>query len=229
MSGLPPPSMQAAVAPPPPHDPPEDAAGAISTTIDQEQEHKELIQSPAVTPPYSTAPASPASTPGYVTPPLLVGPVAPATVSRSTAPGPPIRLSSHVAARTDADVIVENVDHDQDHNSNDKLIMSESEKSEAAEGCPDTDDLLNPPSTSGGLPSALLNLPPPPPFDLEVKDLTVGVPYNPLAWWEWYATHAASWFGGDASPAPDDKETMRRKTILAEVSCACDSGEVLAM
>jgi hypothetical protein len=70
-------------------------------------------------------------------------------------------------------------------------------------------------------PSALLNLPPPPPFDLDVRGLTVGVPRH---------SRLAKLLQGDVGALkPPPKDAVRKTTILEDVSCACASGQVLAM
>ncbi|BEI93776.1 uncharacterized protein CcaverHIS019_0602350 [Cutaneotrichosporon cavernicola] len=67
--------------------------------------------------------------------------------------------------------------------------------------------------------SALLNLPPPLPFDLDVRGLTIGVPRQ---------SRIVKLLQGDLT-ALKRKEGPRKTTILEDVSCACASGQVLAI
>ncbi|GMK58369.1 hypothetical protein CspeluHIS016_0504010 [Cutaneotrichosporon spelunceum] len=68
--------------------------------------------------------------------------------------------------------------------------------------------------------SALLNLPPPLPFDLDVRGLTVGVPQH---------SRIVKLLQGDFKALKPSKEAPRKTTILEGVSCACASGHVLAI
>ncbi|KAL1410291.1 hypothetical protein Q8F55_004297 [Vanrija albida] len=72
--------------------------------------------------------------------------------------------------------------------------------------------------------SALLNLPPPPPFDLEVDGLTVGVPHPKYE-------RLFGLLRGEfkRKPKTDDETSTKRKVILNDVSVACHQGEVLAI
>ncbi|WVQ83463.1 hypothetical protein IAT38_005604 [Cryptococcus sp. DSM 104549] len=68
--------------------------------------------------------------------------------------------------------------------------------------------------------SALLNLPPPLPFDMAVEGLTIGVPEH----------KATSWipsFG--KKKRKDERDKPKKKWILKDVACECRSGEVLAI
>ena len=85
-------------------------------------------------------------------------------------------------------------------------------------------DLL--PEEEGGH-SALLNLPPPLPFDLRVDGLTVGVPLTGPHKWvpKWLRKRKKS----EADEDAEDGTPKRKKWILKDVGCECKSGEVLAM
>ena len=82
------------------------------------------------------------------------------------------------------------------------------------------------PEEEGGH-SALLNLPPPLPFDLRVDGLTVGVPLTGPNKWvpKWLRKRKKS----EADENAEDGAPKRKKWILKDVGCECKSGEVLAM
>lgn len=64
------------------------------------------------------------------------------------------------------------------------------------------------------------SLPPPPPFDLEIEDLTIGVPSSSSTKLPSFTKKLFK--KGDAAP-------QEHKTIVRNVSTSCASGEVLAM
>ncbi|WRT65356.1 uncharacterized protein IL334_002299 [Kwoniella shivajii] len=75
------------------------------------------------------------------------------------------------------------------------------------------------------IPSALLNLPPPLPFHLSVKGLTIGIPDKKVSSW------IPKFFkkGKEETPLPAIGEERKKKWILKDVGCDCRSGEVLAI
>ncbi|OXG32398.1 ABC transporter family protein [Cryptococcus neoformans Bt120] len=74
--------------------------------------------------------------------------------------------------------------------------------------------------------SALLNLPPPLPFDLAVEMLTIGVPDRKALRW---IPNLSKVFAKRKEKDEEETERPKKKWILQDVSCECQNGEVLAI
>ncbi|OXG10187.1 ABC transporter family protein [Cryptococcus neoformans Ze90-1] len=74
--------------------------------------------------------------------------------------------------------------------------------------------------------NALLNLPPPLPFDLAVEMLTIGVPDRKALRW---IPNLSKVFAKRKGKDEEETERPKKKWILQDVSCECQNGEVLAI